>query len=648
MNDLNRREFLLAGVAATAAACLPQAAQGAGAAHGLPAQELLSTITRGFLTNARKTSPNLALCDYSEGTKLPSCMAPSEHTYVSVARMLPALASAVASDHAFLQESAALERAHLLGVLKQIFQHASDPSDPDYWGEARTDKADQRQVEASLVAWSLWLLGSSFISQLRSEDRTNIQNWLAGCTRVAERKHNHAWFSALNQAVRLDLSRQFKEFSGDEEWMLADLQALDSMAVADGWYNDYPDMQVFDYYNFWTYASHFLLWNEVIGARYPELRDKFAGRLRSFLEKTPCFFGANGSHVLFGRSLIYRWAVLTPLVLAYRQKLWPHSPGLLRRIIRRNLEFHAGLKPYDRKLGKLRETYSQSGTADVRENYVDNGHPYWCMQAFTMFLIPEKDPLFHAKEELLPIERADFRIDYPRLGMGLSGCAKSGQVQWFQTRNVHKATYRDKYIKFAYSSHFPFNAVAAKDKCPWDSTLVFRDPLTGETSGRGAVHCGELRDGRFISWWTSRLGDMCFEVESCVEVDGEFQLRTHRIVAPTEAVLSGIEILEGSYPLGLEGDETAQKKSGHGFLMQRSRNSGYVVASWSGNGYGDPEPAQGLEKANLIYARNAVNTLRAVITMPGLELSSVHYASPRPLGMAALQQKARELLSRSD
>jgi len=45
---------------------------------------------------------------------------------------------------------------------------------------------------------------------------------------VSERTSNHAWFTAINQAARIRLGEKFKDFAGDEKWMLDDLRALDS------------------------------------------------------------------------------------------------------------------------------------------------------------------------------------------------------------------------------------------------------------------------------------------------------------------------------------------------------------------------------------------------------------------------------------
>lgn len=656
---MNRREFLELSTAALACSWLPLSSFGENGATLAPPpapathnqfDDYFLRILEGFLRNAKLTTPTYALCDYPQGTHLKGCVANhSGKTYVSVARMLPAMAAWLSSPERPREVTVGVDKADLTQVLLSIYRHGFDPKHEDFWGNARTDKPDQRQVEASLVAWALWILGKPFVSQLSAQERSNVQAWLAGCTRVVERKHNHAWFSAINQAVRLELSRSFKEFSGDEAWMLEDLKALDSMAVDQGWYNDWQDGQVFDYYNFWTFASHFLYWNVIIGARYPELQARFLSRLKSFLQKTPFFFASNGSHVLFGRSLIYRWALLTPLVQSYRQGLWPHSPGLLRRIVRKSFEFHWGLSPYDDALGKLRESYSSQGSHDVTERYVDNGHPYWCMQAFELFRFPENDPFWTAEEEPLPIEREDFHVDFPKLGMLLHGVQRSGHVQWFQSRNIHKATYRDKYIKLGYSSHFPFNVLDDEEHCPWDSNLVFQNPATGQSASRSVLRRGELCERGLVSAWLAELGSMRFDVKSRLVIDEEFVLRLHEIIAPPDAIEAGICVLEGSYPLGLKEGELPEKEQEKEWMQLRSAQSGMLVASWALSGYGEPLTyvqsfeESGRKNTNLLAPQNAVITLKSKLAAQTLTLASLHYASPKPRPRQEILERATAL-----
>ena len=262
-------------------------------------------------------------------------------------------------------------------ILVATFSHAFDPAHPDYWGAA-PNKQNQRQVESSVVAWALWLARDLVCDKLSAAARRNVNAWLASCTQYPVRTSNWAWFTAVNQAVRMDLAHRWPEFSGDEKWMLEDLAfVFTGGSGADGWYSDsLNSLMLDDYKNSWVFASHFLYWNKIAGGKYPVWSAKFTLRLKQFLEPTPYFFCANGSHVLYGRSLIYRWAAVTPLVLAYDQGLWPHSAGLLKRIVRGNFEV-LKLGAFDEAHGKLRRCCTLEGSRAICESYVDNGHPYW-------------------------------------------------------------------------------------------------------------------------------------------------------------------------------------------------------------------------------------------------------------------------------
>ncbi len=525
---VNRREFIkiatlaagAAGYAATQGYLQPRSAV---LASELPPNQQFDAyflkLLGGFLTNARRTSPDYVVCDYPGGTKLKSCCTPSYKSYVSVARIIPAMAEWIAARGPTVPGS----DVNLIDVLVSIYRNAFNPKHPDFWGLARSDKATQLSVEAALIASTLCRVGDPLLSKLTSADRANIQTWLASCTQVPERVTNHAWFSAINQGARLELSRIYPEFKGDEKWMLDDLTALDGLFPAnnDGWYSDDPTIPIYDYYNFWVFANFPIFWSRIIGKRYPEWTTKFHGRIKTFLENTPYFFSASGLHPLFGRSLIYRWALLSPMLLGYEQGFWPHSPGLLRRIVRKSLEAHFAMGAFDETLGKLRETYTPDGTVDVKEAYVDNGHPYWAMQVFTMFAIPPGDPFWSAPEELLPIEKADYTIRFPGPRMLVVGNKDSGQVKWMQARNIAKKPYyRDKYDKFVYSSHFPFNVVIidkrpaglADQAIPIDQTLVFCSKDGLNTAGRTGVKDGSLLDDGIETKWWSQLGNLRFQI----------------------------------------------------------------------------------------------------------------------------------------
>jgi hypothetical protein len=655
---MHRRDLLKLSTLALAGTCLPSLDLLAGAFPKDSRADIdiyFHELIDGFLRNAKKTSDSFAVCNYPGGTVLKSCIAKSGKTYVSVARMLPALAAWVAADRQPMTTVVDGETFDLRKVLQQAYVNAFDPAHPDYWQPARTDKPSQHQVEAALVAWSLWQLGDKFLETLTSKQRSNIQAWLASCTRIPERDNNHAWFSAINQATRIQLSRRWKEFSGDEAWMLADVKAMDALASSagtDGWYSDSTVESVYDYYNFWTYASHYLYWNRIIGSEYPELSAPFSKRLKLFLQSAPNFFAADGGHVLFGRSLVYRWSVLMPLVESYAQGMWPHSPGLLRGIVRRNLEYHWKLGAFDKEHGKLRENFAPEGSLDVREMYVDNGHPYWCMQAFSLYLIPERDAFWTAKEEPLPIDRADYRIPFKGARMLLVGTKRSGQVRWLQSRNEprKKVRYRDQYIKFAYSSHFPFNLINRADRCPWDQTLVFRNRKNLNCVGRGGIIRGELmNDGTQTEWW-AQAGDYKFQVITRIRISDEFEHHTHIVTVPAGAEGGEIEVVEGSYALGLaKGEEARHEKLGAWQFIGSSR-SGHLIGSCNLEGYDSMDVSSSFDQdtaysVNAVYPAVAVNTLRANLKSSHLRLTSLHYASPRPLAKQEIIKRAGEIVA---
>jgi hypothetical protein len=629
---VNRRHFLQLIAAALAGS------QVAAPGQTTPAQsprriieDFFQPIVDGFLRNARATSPDLVTCDFAQGTKLKSCCTPSGKTYVSVARMLPALVTMRDGES-----------------LSSVFRHAFNPQHPDFWGYAAANKPTQRTVESALVADALVRCDRKILENLSPQQRSNIQKWLASCTQVPERKTNHAWFTALNHAARLALSRQFPEFQGDEAWMIEDLRALDAMYGngTDGWYSDSPDQPIYDYYNFYVFPVFPLMWGRTIGEDYPDWNKKFQERVTLFLEKTPYFFAADGSYPLMGRSLIYRWALLTPLVLGYQEGLWPHSAGLLRRIVRKNLSWHWQVGAFDEKNGKLRETFSREGSPAVREAYIDNGHPYWCMPAFSVLQIPEKDAFWTAPEEPLPVEKDDFVVRFQGPRMLLSGCKQSGEVRWIQSQNAAKRdVYRDKYIKFAWSSHFPPDVATDREKVPFDQALVFIDRGTGRCAARApaGVTSGKLLEDGVESTWWAQHGDWRFDVVTRVRLVGDFEHHEHRITAPQEAV-GKIIVAEGAYALGDDGSaDDAQDENAGTWAVLQSRFG--TVGMWRLRGHERLERRR-VEGLNLVHRRTRGLWAFCAIAAAQTTVATLHYASPKPPHKNEIARLGNELAKR--
>ena len=185
-------------------------------------------------------------------------------------RMLPAIAAWVAAKRQPGVLSIEGNKFDLLDVVGSALANGTNPDHKDYWLPASKDDQDQRQVESSLIAWSLWLLRDTLLPQMSSADRRRLDEWLASCTVVPVRANNWAWFTAVNTAARMVLKDKFDEFSFNQSEMFEDLKALNGMHAGNGWYNDAKPGQSYDYYNSWVFASHFLYWNAMVGERFPD------------------------------------------------------------------------------------------------------------------------------------------------------------------------------------------------------------------------------------------------------------------------------------------------------------------------------------------------------------------------------------------
>jgi hypothetical protein len=442
----------------------------------------------------------------------------------------------------------------------------------------------------------------------------------------------------------LALAGKWPEFSGDEAFMEQDLKFLDGLAVpgSEGWYTDSLKHPTFDYYNFWVFASHFLYWNRMVGARYPEWSRRFGARLRAFLENVPYFYGANGSHILFGRSLIYRWADLTPLVLAYPQGFWPHSPGLLRAIARCNMEHLWKLGGFDAARGKLREALSADGSTGIKEGYIDNGHPYWGMQAFALFLIPKSDPFWTAPEEPLPVERGDFLHRFEDTKMLIAGTRASGQVRLAQADAAHyEPSYRDKYAKFSYSSHFPFATAPLEQLATaptrLDGMLAVRHTASGRLSSEYGCTSGHLTATGLVREWWCQMDGHRFTVRTEWSITGDTERRRHEVTAPEG--LTGYELVEGGAALNLDTVDGFAREQQPGWLYMRSPAG--VVLSRTTGGHKRLDVAARGSGYSLTHARAACITLAAPVEQTRMVLESEHYASPLALSAAEILRRLK-------
>lgn len=426
----------------------------------------------------------------------------------------------------------------------------TDPDSPGYWGHTADGRRDQRTVESGQVAWFLWVSRERIWDRLAAGERTRIAAWLDRVAPAPEEGWTSNWalFWVLNHAVRAELGLPH------DRALIEDVTGpyLDRIWRGNGWYDDGPRRGTnrFDDYAIWVFASHVLLWAELDSradpARVAVLRD----RVRQLMEHLPWFFAADGAYPEYGRSLAYAFARLGAPLWAYRAGVWPHDPGLLRRLVGRHLRWYLD-RGKIRADGTLRQALTTTGSDAIREPYISTGATYWAMQAFdALWNLPDDDPFWTVGEAPLPVETGDFVRVLPEPGWLLVGDRRTGAIHRFSAISQHDEP--AKYGKFHASTAAPITVGLVDGHAAPDGMLCLTD---GETFGlRDAIEAGAVGEpGWMRSRYRQRIDGREHRIETVVVVSGNLHLRAHHVVAA--AGTPGLVAIEGAAALGFDPGE---------------------------------------------------------------------------------------------
>ena len=371
---------------------------------------------------------------------------------------------------------------NLVDLLKQGLLDGTDPDSPDtYWGNI--EHMDQRIVENSNIAIALWLSHERVFDRMTEVERTQVIGWLSQVDGKETWPDNWIFFPALSLAVRRRLGYPFSESDLDSR-----LEQMAAFYRGDGWYADGAGNE-FDLYNAWMFGCHYLLWAWIDGDRRPDPRQLVLERARLFLDQFPYFFGANGSYVAWGRSLVGRFAATIIFQLGHLLKITSPQAGLYRRITSGCLRYFVDHDFIDPAGHFARQGY-HGDFPQAGESYMAPGSPLSACHALFALTFDADDPFWTEPEAPLPVEREDFDLAFNTPGFALSGRRATGQVILLNSRSGHAADvprpdYTPKYGKFAYSTHFPFNVAPVDNSYAPDAMIALTHD--GQTFGHRDV-----------------------------------------------------------------------------------------------------------------------------------------------------------------
>ncbi len=298
----------------------------------------------------------------------------------------------------------------------------TNPRSPERW--PRLDEHPQAKVEAASLAFALDMTRPWLWDRLDSHQQAQIVDYLAPA--VGDDTYpqiNWVWFRLVVQTFLASVGGP-----SSESEMRADLATHDSFAQANGWLSD-GDERSFDHYGGWALHTFPALWARMAGADElaAERGDVDVLRLDRYLDDALSLVGADGSPLIQGRSLTYRFAAAAPFWAGILSNVPSHAPGLLRRAAT-SIVGHFAEHDVPGEDGVLPVGWLRPWPA-LAQAYTGPGSPYWASKGLMGLMFPADHEAWTALEQPLPIERADAVRAIAAPGWLVSGTVADGIVR---------------------------------------------------------------------------------------------------------------------------------------------------------------------------------------------------------------------------
>ncbi|WP_258105333.1 DUF2264 domain-containing protein [Marinoscillum sp. MHG1-6] len=233
---------------------------------------------------------------------------------------------------------------------------------------------------------------------------------------------------------------------------------------SNGWYNDAP---AYDYYSMWAFQLYGIIWAEYFGKEnYPDIAGQFVSNFKDLEGNYPYLFSEDGKMIMWGRSISYRFASISPLPFTGLQGE-SFNYGWMRRIssgvLLQFLQNPSFLKDDVPTLG----FYGHYEPAV--QIYSCRGSVYWMGKAFLGLLIQQDNPFWTSIENNGPWE-SDFESDQVYnhfqgktniLITNYTGIGASEVRAWCHEKvadDWQKFRSSENYNRLSYNSSFPWQA----------------------------------------------------------------------------------------------------------------------------------------------------------------------------------------------
>ncbi|MFJ3403264.1 DUF2264 domain-containing protein [Promicromonospora sp. NPDC090134] len=364
----------------------------------------------------------------------------------------------------------------------------TDPAHPERW--TRPDEHGQAKVEAASLALILDLTRPWIWDRMDAAAQEHVVDYLG--TVVGDEDYpdnNWVWFRIV---VETFLRSVGGPFSADD--VARDLAAHDRFRRPGGWFADGPERS-FDHYAGWALHLYPALWArmsgaaEVAAAAGDDLAVRSASdreHLARYLDDALALVGADGSPLLQGRSLTYRFAAAAPFWAGAVSGVG--RPGQLREAATRIVRHFADHDvPGD---GGLLTLGWHHAWRPLAQRYSGTGSPYWASKGLLGLALPAAHEVWTAAPELLPVDVGDVLTVAAAPGWAISATRDDGIVRVVNHGTDHALPGADGgdsplYARLGYSTATSPLLDADGWSSPLDQSVTLLDAADGATHRTG-------------------------------------------------------------------------------------------------------------------------------------------------------------------
>lgn len=298
----------------------------------------------------------------------------------------------------------------------------TDPDGGNRW--VRMDEHAQAKVEAASIALALDLTRPWIWDRLTSSAQERVIEYLSPVVGDATYpRTNWLWFRVVVETFLRSVGGPWSQEDIDE-----DLALHDSFYRADGWLSDGAE-RAYDHYTGWALHLYPVLWARMSGAGEiaGERTERDVARLDRFLLDALSLVGGNGSPLIEGRSLSYRFAAAAPFWAGVLAGVPSSSPGRLRHAANAVAGHFATAGVPD--AGGVLTLGWHHEWRQLAQAYSGPGSPYWAVKGLLGVALPAGHPVWSAPAEPLPVEAGDTLRVIRAPGWLVSGTRADGIVR---------------------------------------------------------------------------------------------------------------------------------------------------------------------------------------------------------------------------